>query len=278
MKKFQKALAFFCALAMVSSLTACGSSSGGSTTNATVKHIGTGSSMPPYCSLDDNGELQGYDVAVLKELDERLPQYDFDIQYMDFSALIVSLDAGQLDMVSHQLVKSEARKEKYLFPEQYYCLSPMSLAVPTDSTIATLADMAGKSLTLNPTSYEYTMLSAWNDAHPGQEMNIIAVSDLSTADSFKQVVSGQVDAALTYASTFENVNADLNLDLKLTDVVMCEDTYQMFGADEQEFCDAVDAELKKMLDDGTLSKFSDEYFGEDIFTLYSDMIAIVPED
>lgn len=284
MKKFQKVFAVLCALALASGLASCGNSSSGSSSSTgsndsvTVKHIGTGSSMPPFCSLDDNGELQGYDVAVLKELDERLTQYEFDIQYMDFSALIVSLDAGQLDMVSHQLVKSEARKEKYLFPEQYYCLSPLCLVVPPDSSIATMADMAGKSINSSPTSYEHTMLTAWNDAHPGQEMNIIAVSDLSTADGFKQVASGQVDAALTYASTFESVNAELGLDLKLTDVVMCEDTYQMFGSDEQEFCDAVNEELKKMLDDGTLGKFSEEYFGEDIFTLYSDMITIVPKD
>lgn len=288
MKKLSKVLAVLCALMMTAGLASCGSSSDSSSSSGSsaasgsgdviVKHIGTGSSMPPFCSLDDNGELQGYDIAVMKELDERLTQYEFDIQYMDFSALIVSLDAGQLDMVSHQLVKSEARKEKYLFPEQYYCLSPMSLAVKSDSDIATMADMAGKKINSSPTSYEHTMLTAWNDAHPGEEMNIIAVSDLSTADGYKQVASGQVDAALTYSSTFENVNAELGLDLKLTDVVMCEDTYQMFGADEQEFCDAVNEELKKMLDDGTLSKLSEEYFGEDIFTLYADMVAIVPED
>ncbi len=241
------------------------------------KHIGTGSSMPPFCSLNDDGELEGYDIAVLKELDNRLEQYEFDIQYMDFSALIVSLDAGQLDMVSHQLVKSDARKEKYLFPEQYYCLSPMCLAVRSDSDIETLADMAGKKINQNPTSYEYTMCTAWNDAHPGEEMDIIAVTDLSTADGYKQVANGQVDASLTYASTFESVNAELGLDLKLTDVVMVEDTYQMFGSDEQEFSDAVSATLQEMLDDGTLGELSNEYFGEDIFALYADKITIVPE-
>ncbi len=286
MKKFQKLFAIACLAAMTAGLVSCSSAAGntdsstGSTSTAdgvTVKHIGTGSSMPPFCSLNDNGELEGYDIAVLKELDNRLEQYEFDIQYMDFSALIVSLDAGQLDMVSHQLVQSEARKEKYLFPEQYYCLSPMCLAVRSDSDIQTLADMAGKKINQNPTSYEYTMCTAWNDAHPGEEMDIIAVTDLSTADGYKQVANGQVDASLTYASTFNEVNAELGLDLKLTDVVMVEDTYQMFGSDEQEFCDAVSDTLKEMLDDGTLGELSNEYFGEDIFALYADKITIVPE-
>ncbi len=233
--------------------------------------------MAPFCYLDEDGELQGYDVAVLKELDERLPQYEFDIQSMDFTALITALDAGQLDMVSHQLVKSEARKEKYIFPEQYYCLSPMSWIVKPDSGIETMEDMAGKTINQSPSSYEYTMIEAWNADHPGQEIIQNAVSNLTTADSYKQIESGQVDAALSYSSTFETVNAELGLDLIATDVVMCEDTYEMFGSDEQQFADDVDVVLKEMLDDGTLSKFSEEYFGEDIFTLYSDKIYFVAD-
>ncbi len=244
-------------------------------TEVTVKHVGTGNSMAPFCYLDEDGNLTGYDVAVLKELDERLPQYEFDIQYMDFSALIVALDAGQLDMVSHQLVKSEARKEKYIFPEQYYCLSPMSWIVRPDSGIETMEDMAGKTINQSPSSYEYTMIESWNADHPGEEITQNAVSNLTTADGYKQVESGQVDAALSYRSTFETVNAELGLDLIATDVVMCEDTYEMFGSDDQQFCDDCDAVLKEMLDDGTLSELSTEYFGEDIFTLYSDKIYFV---
>lgn len=246
-------------------------------TEVTVKHVGTGNSMAPFCYLDEDGNLCGYDVAVLKELDERLPQYEFDIQYMDFSALIVALDAGQLDMVSHQLVKSDARKEKYIFPEQYYCLSPMSWIVKSDSDIKTMEDMAGKTINQSPSSYEYTMIASWNEDHPGEEIVQNAVSNLTTADSYKQVESGQVDAALSYTSTFETVNAELGLDLVATDVVMCEDTYEMFGSDEQQFADDCDAVLKEMLDDGTLSELSNEYFGEDIFTLYSDKIYFVAD-
>ncbi|MDO4459515.1 MAG: transporter substrate-binding domain-containing protein [Clostridia bacterium] len=276
-KTITRILSLLCAAAMTVSFTACSSgskteSSTETKSDAIVKNIGTGSSMAPFCYLNEDGELQGYDIAVMKELDERLEDYEFNIQYMDFSALIVALDAGQLDMVSHQLVKSEARKEKYLFPEQYYCLSPMSLVVTPDSNIKTLEDMAGKKINGSPSSYEYTMIESWNADHPGKEIVQIAVSDLSTADGYKQVENGTVDAALTYRSTFEAINKDLGLDLTLTDVVMCEDTYQMFGSDEEEFVAAVDAELRKMLDDGTLSKISEEYFGEDIFSLYADKI------
>lgn len=262
-------------LAMVLSLIfAFGGCSKKEESGVTTVKVGTGNGMPPYCSLNESGEVEGYDVAVLKEIDTRLEKYKFDIQPMDFNTLIVSIDSGALDVVSHQLVKSEARKEKYLFPEQYYCLSPMSLCVKKDSGIKTLDDMAGKSINQSPTSYEYTMLTSYNESHPGKEITINAVSDLSTADGFKQVSNGQVDASLTYQSTYDSVQKELNLDnLELTDVVMVEDTYIMCAKGKDDLCTAIDGALKAMLEDGTLSKISKEYLGQDVFTEYSDMIS-----
>lgn len=257
-------------------LTGCGDAKADS--GVRVVKVGTGNGAAPFCYLDDNGEVIGYDIDVLKELDKRLEQYEFDIQAMDFSTLIVSLDSGSLDMLAHELVKSDARKEKYLFPDQYYCLSPMVLAVRDDSGITSMADMAGKSLDQNPSAYEYQMLLAYNDAHPGAEVVINAVSDQTTADGYKKVSNGQVDASLTYSATFASVMNDLDIDnLVITDVVMCEDTYIMFPQDEAELCKAVNDTLVEMLKDGTLSELSKKWYNEDVFSLYADMIQITAE-
>lgn len=267
-----------CCLMVLSLVFAFGGCSKAKDSGVTKVKVGTGNAMPPYCSLDDSGQPTGYDVAVLKEIDKRLDKYEFDIQSMDFNTLIVSIDSGALDVVSHQLVKSDARKEKYLFPEQYYCLSPMSLCVKKGSGIKTLADMAGKSINLSPTSYEYSMITKYNENHPGSELKINAVSDLSPADEFKQVANGQVDASLTYQSTYESVQKDLQLDdVELTDVVMVEDTYIMCAKGKDDLCTAIDGALKDMLKDGTLSKISTEYLGQDVFTKYSDMISTTAE-
>lgn len=240
--------------------------------------VGVGNAAAPFCYLDENGEPIGYDLDVLKEIDKRLDQYEFEYQAMDFSTLVVSIDSGSVNMLAHELVKSDARKEKYLFPEQYYCLSPMALAVRNDSEITSLADMAGKTMELNPSQYEYQIMMAYNESHPGSEVNVIGVSDQSTADGYLKVSNGQVDASLTYQATFDSVIPEIGVDnLHLTDVVLCEDTYIMFPQTEQQLCDDVDAALKDMLEDGTLSQISNEWYGEDVFSLYSDMIAIVAE-
>lgn len=277
-------LSFSLALAVSAALSGCSQSASSAktpsaapaadVTSETVVKVGTGNGMPPYCSLNSDGEPEGYDVAVLKEIDSRLDRYAFQIESMDFNTLIVSIDSGALDMLSHQLVKSDVRKQKYLFPEQYYCLSPMSLVVKSDSSINSLDDLAGKTINMNPSSYEYSLLTAYNDAHPGGEIVINAVSDLSGADGFKQVSNGQVDAALSYQSTYDAIQKELKLDnLKLTDVVMVEDTYIMFSKGNEDLCSAVDQALQDMLKDGTLSKLATEYLDQDIFDKYADMIS-----
>lgn len=251
----------------------------GASGGLTTVKVGTGNGAPPYCYLDSDGNATGYDIAVLKELDSRLKEYEFDIEPMDFSTVMVSIDSGAIDVVSHQLVKSDARKEKYLFPEQYYCLSPMALVVKKDSRIKSFEDMAGKTINMNPTSYEYSLLMAYNEAHPGKEMVINAVSDLTTADTFKQVSNGQVDAALTYLGTYENVQKELKLDnLMMTDVVMVEDTYIMVGKGKEDINTAIDKTIKEMKEDGTLSKIAIEYLGQDVFTDYKDMVSITIEE
>ena len=161
----------------------------------------------------------------------------------------------------------------YHFPEK---LIPLMISrALADSGITSMADMAGKTMEQNPSAYEYQMLMAYNDAHPGQELNIVAVSDQSTADTFLKVSNGQVDASLTYKATFDSVVPELGIDnLTLTDVVMCEDTYLMFPKTEQQLCDDIDAVLKEMIADGTISKISEKWYGEDVFGLYADMVSI----
>ncbi len=263
---------------LVSGLTGCSSSSSSTASSETkgeTINVAVGNSMAPFAYLDADGNLIGYDVDVLNAIDEYLDDYNFVLNGMDFSTCVVSIDSGAADMVSHQLVQSEERKEKYIFPEQYYCLSPMRLVVKKGSNIKSLEDMAGKSLYQNPASYEYGLLTSYNESHPGKEIVINAVSDMTTADCYKAVANGTVDAELTYQSTYESIVDEIGLadELETTEVVLVEDTYQMISKDKPELAEAVSEALKSLLDDGTLGEISTKWFGSDYFEEYADMIS-----
>ncbi len=280
MKEFSKvSRSLLASLMLTTVLTGCSSSSStASTTSASgeVINVAVGNSMAPFGYLDADGNLIGYDVDVLKAVDEYLDDYTFNLSAMDFSTCVVSIDSGAADMVSHQLVKSEERKEKYIFPDQYYCLSPMRLVVKKGSNIKSLEDMAGKSLYMNPASYEYGLLTAYNEEHPGKEIVINAVSDMTTADCYKAVANGTVDAELTYQSTYESIVEEIGLadQLETTEVVLVEDTYQMISKDKPELAERVSEALKSLKEDGTLGEISEKWFGSDYFAEYEDMISI----
>ncbi len=144
------------------------------------------------------------------------------------------------------------------------------------SNIKSLEDMAGKSLYMNPASYEYGLLTAYNEEHPGKEIVINAVSDMTTADCYKAVANGTVDAELTYQSTYESIVEEIGLadQLETTEVVLVEDTYQMISKDKPELAERVSEALKSLKEDGTLGEISEKWFGSDYFAEYEDMISI----
>ncbi len=111
MKKISKMSAFALTgiLAVSTALTGCGST--GETAKAAsdkssdgVKKvvIGSGVNYNPYCYLDENGKAVGYEYDVLNAIDELLPEYEFEYQSMAFDQLVLSLEAGKIDLAAHQ--------------------------------------------------------------------------------------------------------------------------------------------------------------------------------
>lgn len=244
----------------------------GEDADAVAVDVLTYNGNPPYCYLDDDGTLIGYDVDVLKAVDERLEGYAFDIDSMDFNAMITACESGSAELVSCQLVPNEERKAKFLFCEEPFCLSPLVFAT-ADPDIKTLDDMAGKSVLSSTSSYEYGMLQNYNEANPDKALVIETISTTTIADAFKMVASGQVDSYLCYDGSFDAVNEEAGTGLYKTDVVMCESTYFMLNEAQEELRDAIDVVLAEMKEDGSLAEIAVEDLGVDVFAEYGDVLS-----
>ena len=91
--------------------------------------VGTGTQFPNICFLDNKGNLTGYDVELVKEIDKRLPNYKFEFKTMDFSNLLLSLESNKIDLVAHQMEVNEERKQKFLFNKEPYNIFPLHVVV-----------------------------------------------------------------------------------------------------------------------------------------------------
>src|SRR5262249_51350543 len=112
---------------------------------ATKIIVGTGTKFPKVCFIDENGKLTGFDVELLKIIDERLPQYEFELKTMDFSNLLLSLETKKIDLVAHVMEKNPEREQKYLFNKQAYAHWRNRVVVDkTNTSIQSIDDLKGK--------------------------------------------------------------------------------------------------------------------------------------
>lgn len=111
--------------------TSTATSSSGDSKDKKVQKIivGTGTQFPNICFLDSNGKLTGYDVELVRQIDEKLPEYEFEFKTMEFSNLLLSLETNKIDFVAHQMEVNDEREEKFLFNKEPYNVFPLQVTV-----------------------------------------------------------------------------------------------------------------------------------------------------
>lgn len=248
-----------------------GTSSASDSNNATastgsVKKIivGTGTAFPNVCFIDENGKLTGYDVELVREIDKRLPDVEFEFKTMEFSNLLLSLETNKIDFVAHQMETNPEREQKYLFNKVPYSIFLNRVAVAKDNnTIKGLDDLVGKKVLTGATSNAAYLLNEYNKTH-NNGIDVVYTSGAAN-DTVQQIVSGRVDATITtdFANRF-NTDADGNVALKTVGEPLNQsNVFFVFRKDEQPLSDEIDKAITEIKADGTLKKLSEQWLGDD---------------
>ncbi|WP_082326164.1 transporter substrate-binding domain-containing protein [Streptococcus sp. X13SY08] len=77
--------------------------------------VGTSAQTKPYNYFTPSGELTGFEIEMLQEIDKRLEDYGFKYETTEFASLFAGVDAGKIDMIANWLGEMPGRREKYLF-------------------------------------------------------------------------------------------------------------------------------------------------------------------
>ena len=100
--------------------------------NAKVVNVATRGTVRPYSYTDDNGNLTGFDVELLKEIERRNPDLHFNFKPMAVDAAFVAMDAGQVDMIANQMRRNPTREAKYYYTNEVNNYSTRKLVVKND--------------------------------------------------------------------------------------------------------------------------------------------------
>ena len=80
---------------------------------ATKVTIATEGAYAPYNYIDDDGNPDGYDIAVAKAVDELLEDYEFDYIAVEWSSIFAGLEADRYQVIVSQASKTAEREVKY---------------------------------------------------------------------------------------------------------------------------------------------------------------------
>lgn len=259
------------ALLLASLILAVFATYAGAEVAATNYTIGTSGSFAPFCYTDEEGNLTGYDVEVLRAIDEKLDDVTFTFKAMDFDGLFLGLDAGSLDFISHQLGKNAEREAKYLYANEPLGFTSMNLAVRVaDETTQSVKDVEGKTVLVTATGLPNTWLTNYN-AETAQTPVELKYYEGDWVQGMQQVVAGSGDATVAPAVNIDTAIRDMGLGIRRAPAPLYTvNVFFIYAKGHEELRDKIDAVLVELREDGTMGEISKQFLGDDYTKLAAE--------
>lgn len=216
-----------------------------------VLNVGTNAEFPPFEYVDDNGEPDGFDMALVRAIGEKLG-VEVTVENMEFDSLVASI-GNKIDIAAAGMTVTPERAQTVDFSDTYY-EAVQYVILPADSGIAEAADLEGKTIgvqlgtTGDFTAEEFTEnVSRYNKA-------VDAVNDL---------INGRVDCVIV------DKNPALVFESRFEGQVVAVDGVQ-FGFEPEEYAiaipkgdtalaDQINGALAEMKADGTFDELVKTY-------------------
>ena len=255
----KKLLALALALLMVAALFAgCGSpkeeATEGNETEAeqTVLTMATNPEFPPFESIE-NGEIVGADIDMINAICDKLGM-TLEITNVDFDAALTGAATGKYDIAVSGITATEERKKNMNFTDSYYKAS-QAVIIRSDSTIASVADLKGKTISCQEatTGEQYIMD---NSEAEGYKLQSFKTGPEATA----ALVAGKVDAVVIDDAVAKALSEKQNGATKILDEPMTEEEYAIalkLGNDE--LTEKLNGAIKELKEDGTLKEIFAKY-------------------
>ncbi len=239
----------------------------------------TASSYAPFCYLNEDGELDGYDVDICKAIDEIAGDMEFTYEWCDWASMLPGLDAGRYDVCVYQLGKNADRESMYHFGKLPYSNSAGSAIITTseyeDWTSFEAIAAAGNAHIGCIVGSNYTQYTEeYLNEHPGAFE--IEYYDTEIDAVLEDVVNGRIDATIndgTVALEKAKVNGTdqyLKVTGYVTDPVPVWFVYPQTEYGE-EISALIDGYVQELYDNGTLAEIAVKWLGTDyVITTLAD--------
>lgn len=139
--------------------------------NSGKDHCGNQCGIPPFEYVDDNKKVDGFDIALMKEIAKRMDK-KIEIQNMEFKSLIGSMESKTINVVAAGMTKTEERQNAVDFSDSYYT-SNQAIIVNKDSKITKLSQLDGKKIGVQEGTTGDLISSGDKFGEPGKEKVVV---------------------------------------------------------------------------------------------------------
>jgi len=206
----------------------------------------------PFSYINDDLTMSGFDIevgeAIAKELGLEPVQ-----KRIKFKGIVEGVKTGRADVAVASHTINPQRSKHVSFSTPYYYSGPQIFTRP-DSKIKTVKDLKGKEVAVAKGSTYADTASKYTDKIKTYDSDITALQALS---------SGRHDAVITDFVTGKSA-AQEGFKIKGQQLIERSEQAIVLPQDNPKLLKRVNESLEKLREDGTLSRISNKYFGEDI--------------
>lgn len=229
----------------------------------------------PYDFVNDKGESDGFEVAVMKEVAKKLPQYEFKFVPTSDDDLLIGVESGKYTVGTKGIWITEPRKKKYIFPKNNIGASVIGLIIRKENAdqikdLPSFADFSGKLVPIASQDARYSVIDDFNKENPDHQIKLVPSEAFQVADAYSWVLEGRYDAylevELSYKNNIQKEDAPYHkFDDKLTYLrYKGIPTYPIINKNEQQFADDYDKAIEELRSEGKIAELEQQYFGESL--------------
>lgn len=275
MKRWSGIIAIALAAVIGVSTAGCGKKvSAEKTDNKSKKEVtitaATSGDPKPYIFVDDKNKLTGYDIEVLKEAFKKIDGYKLKFETTDFGSIFTGLNSGKYQIGVNNFSYNEERGKSYLYSYPYDKIGYVFTTKKGSTPITSFKEAAGKTTQGGTGVSITTAIEAWNEKNPDEAINF-NYTDSDTIVGLKKVESGELDFSIIDVAMYKAYQDEYNLDLQANEIPEDEAkliadnlySYYILPKDQKDLREKLDDALKELKADGTLTKLSKKWFGQD---------------
>ncbi len=218
-------------------------------------------------------EIDGFDAVVAEEIGKRLG-VETCYATPDWDVLTAGSWSDKWDMSVGSMTIKPPRPDVLYFTTPYYAPTAV-IGVPTDSTMTSAEELAGKAICVGTATTYVDWLNNALDLNPDdiyvKTPANITIVELPTDQECPQALDAGREDFVAYVTSITVVDSNIAAGMAVKQLggpVFLEKNAVAFdkasSLDPTSAVEAVDNIIKEMHSDGTLSKFSIEWFGSDL--------------